>query len=198
MQIKFIIKRSFIAGVLISLGGMAFLSVGGGALGAFLFSIGLLCVLRGYASLFTGKIPYVESLEDLRSVLLMLFGNLCGTFCMGVVYRIACPSKVDYAVEICAKKLSEGWRVIPLAMLCNVMIYIAVEAYKNMMEGREKAYPIIVLCVMVFILSGFEHCVANAFYFTVAGAVSEGVALYLIANIVGNALGGIIARRIHG
>lgn len=198
MQIKTIFKRSFIAGVLISIGGMVFLSVGGGTLGAFMFSIGLLCVLRGKAMLFTGKVPYMESLEDLRVLLLVLCGNLCGTFCMGAVYRLACPSKVAYAVEIATNKTSEGWRVIPLAMLCNVMIYIAVEAYKNLTEGSERAYPIIVLCVMVFILSGFEHCVANAFYFTVAGIASKTVALYLIWNIVGNALGGIIARKIHG
>ena len=47
-------------------------------------------------------------------------------------------------------------------------------------------------CVIVFILSGYEHSVANAFYFTVAGAWSVKAVGYLLWVTLGNAVGGVI------
>ena len=46
--------------------------------------------------------------------------------------------------------------------------------------------------VAVFVQAGFEHCVANMFYFTVAGAWSGKTVLYLIVMTLGNALGGVL------
>ncbi len=46
--------------------------------------------------------------------------------------------------------------------------------------------------VCVFILCGFEHCVANMYYFTMGGAWSGRAVLYLLVMTVGNAAGGVI------
>ena len=43
----------------------------------------------------------------------------------------------------------------------------------------------------VFILCGFEHCVANMFYFTVGRAWSGKAVLYLLIMTAGNAAGGV-------
>ena len=53
-------------------------------------------------------------------------------------------------------------------------------------------YIALFLCIMVFILCGFEHCVANMFYFSMAGAWSGKAVLYLIVMTVGNGVGGVI------
>ena len=45
---------------------------------------------------------------------------------------------------------------------------------------------------MVFILCGFEHCVANMFYFSVANAWSGKTVLYLLVMTLGNSCGGLI------
>jgi formate/nitrite transporter FocA (FNT family) len=67
------------------------------------------------------------------------------------------------------------------------MIYLAVEGYK-----RTKNALIIVLPVMVFILCGFEHCVANMFYLAYAGRLFTPAGLwFLLLNIIGNSAGGI-------
>ena len=53
-------------------------------------------------------------------------------------------------------------------------MYVAVDGFK------EKGNPVILfLCVSVFILAGFEHCVANMFYFTLAGVWSGRTFIYL-------------------
>ena len=46
--------------------------------------------------------------------------------------------------------------------------------------------------VMVFILCGFEHCVANMYYFSVAGMWSGKTLLYLLVMTLGNAVGGVV------
>ena len=44
----------------------------------------------------------------------------------------------------------------------------------------------------VFILCGFEHCVANMYYFSVAGMWSGKTLLYLLVMTLGNAVGGVV------
>ena len=63
----------------------------------------------------------------------------------------------------------------------------AVEGY------RQTKNPLILfICVSVFILSGFEHCVANMFYFFLAGMWSLKAVGYLLIMTVGNSLGGML------
>lgn len=47
------------------------------------------------------------------------------------------------------------------------------------------------MCVIVFILCGFEHCVANMFYFSVARSWSFKTILYTFIMILGNSIGSI-------
>ena len=72
-----------------------------------------------------------------------------------------------------------------------MMIYIAVEMQKKDVSPVVKLISII-MPVMVFILSGFEHCVANMFYFSYANSWSLNTVLYLLVMSVGNGVGSII------
>ena len=45
---------------------------------------------------------------------------------------------------------------------------------------------------MVFILAGFEHCVANMFYFSVANIWNLHTLLYLLVMSLGNFAGGLL------
>ena len=53
-------------------------------------------------------------------------------------------------------------------------------------------YVGIFMCVTVFILCGFEHCVANMFYFSVASAWTWKTLLYVLIMVLGNSVGSII------
>ena len=48
------------------------------------------------------------------------------------------------------------------------------------------------MCVIVFILCGFEHCIANMFYFSVARSWSFKTILYTFVMILGNSIGSIL------
>ena len=190
------IINSFLAGVSISIGGFAFLSSDSKLIGAALFSIGLFLICTMRYNLFTGKVCYLFSNKEINFafICVVLVANFLGTAFMGWMTRLMKPDLIAVANKICENKLHEGVTVIPLAMLCNVLIFYAVYEFANN-EHLLGKYMATVMCVVVFIICGFEHCIANMYYFSVAD-YTDGSIGYLLMNIVGNALGGIIIYRL--
>ena len=183
------LARAVSAGILIAIGGCVFLSCESRYVGAVLFSVALLGICcKGYA-LFTGKVGYLvtdHSPDALADLSLALLGNALATFSLGWAVGEAMPNLRQAACTICAAKLTQlPASTLLRAALCGVLMYLAVSIY------REKATIAgIVFCVPVFILSGFEHSIANMFYFAAAGGLSLRVLGYLCLVILGNALGG--------
>ena len=194
-QVLRLFANSVLGGVMISIGCTVSLSVGGGIQGAFLFSVGLLgiCVLQ--YSLFTGKVCYAKAGDTLR-ILFILIGNLVGTFGTAFLVSLAKPGLIEAAETLSENKMAESWLVIILGIFCNMLIYIAVEGFRRENHSAAGAL-LLVLCVMVFILCGFEHCIANSFYLALGGKLVEARAWgYLILNILGNAIGGLLIGRV--
>ena len=80
--------KSIIAGLLIGLGGIMYLTIGGIA-GAIFFSIGLLTILHFELNLFTGKAGLLADLGIHPARLgLIWIGNLLGTFIMAGLYSL--------------------------------------------------------------------------------------------------------------
>lgn len=91
-----------------------------------------------------------------------------------------------------------GWlSLFLLGVLCNIFIYIAVEGF-NQNPHQLGKYLSLFFGVMVFILCGYEHCVADMFYFTVAGVWSVDTFLRLLVITLGNAVGGVIFPLVQG
>ena len=179
------------AGICISLGGSIFLAAENRVVGAVLFSVALLCIcLRGYA-LFTGKVGFLP--EDHRKpsvqlLLLCLLGNLIATVACGLLVRWAVPASGETAFAVCSAKLLQT----PAATLirgffCGLLMYLAVSIYRD--KGTVTG---ILFCIPVFILSGFEHSIADMFYFAASGIVSVRAFVFLWLVIIGNALGAML------
>ncbi len=183
-----------LAGIMITIGGCVFLSCaseGQKYLGAVMFSVALLCIcFRGY-SLFTGKVGFIPEKHDKEafSVLLLgLLGNAIGTIGGGFAAKYATPGIVAKATEICSLKLEqEIGQTLIRAVLCGILMYLAVSIYRE-----NKSISGIFFCVPVFILSGFEHSIANMFYFAASEIVSLHAFGYLWLVILGNAIGGML------
>ena len=184
------------AGIAIALGGTVFLSVDNKIIGAVAFTVGLFCVCTMGFSLFTGKVCYALDNDKAyaANLIIIWLGNLAGTFLTAWVLsltRIA-PTISEKATALAETKLSDGLlSIFILAIFCNIMIYIAVDGFKNNPHELGK-YLALFFGVVVFILCGFEHCVANMFYFSVAGAWSARTLLYVLVMTAGNAVGGLI------
>ena len=180
--------KSVYAGICIGLGGIVYLSVENKVLGAFLFSIGLCAVLTFGFDLYTGKVCYLSWYKKPLALLSVWCGNLLGALFMAVL----ASDKVREAAAVLAEaKLAKGGlRVFLDAVLCGICIAIAVRGFKKA-EGFGR-YLIAVLGVMVFILAGAEHVVANMFYFAAGGAFTWKALLYILIYTVGNTIGGLL------
>ena len=184
------------AGIAIALGGTVFLSVDNKIIGAVAFTVGLFCVCTMGLSLFTGKVCYALDNDKAyaANLIIIWLGNLAGTFLTAWVLsltRIA-PTISEKATALAETKLSDGLlSIFILAIFCNIMIYIAVDGFKNNPHELGK-YLALFFGVVVFILCGFEHCIANMFYFSVAGAWGARTLLYVLVMTAGNAVGGLI------
>jgi len=190
-----------LAGISIGLGGLVFLSVDNKVIGSFLFTIGLFTVCTMGLNLFTGKVCYAFQNDAAYKIGLPVIwlGNLAGTgLTAGCAWltRVA-PAVSERAMDLCQIKLDDSLvSLFFLGVLCNIFIYIGVEGYKNIPHETGK-YLALVFGVMVFILCGTEHCVADMFYFWMAGAWSGRAVLSILVISLGNASGGILFATLH-
>ncbi len=187
---------SILAGICVAIGGTVFLSLESKVLGATLFTVGLFTICMFGLHLFTGKVCYVFE-RDLNYTIDLVFiwlGNFAGTGGVALLERMTRtgPALAEKATAICQVKLNDSLlSVFILAVFCNMLIYIAVDGYtKNPHEVGK--YLALFLGVVVFILCGFEHCVANMYYFSIAGVWSGKTLLYLFLMTLGNAVGGVV------
>lgn len=186
--------RAFITGTLIAVGGIAYLSCDNKYIGAFLFGTGLFVILNFNLALFTGKVGYaVENKPKyLFDLLIIWLGNFAGTVISAILVLCTRISGIsEKAAVLCETKTNDSpVSILILAFFCGMLMFIAADGYKIISNSVGKALTIF-LPVVVFILSGFEHCIANMFYFSLAEAWTARSFGYLIIMSLGNALGGI-------
>lgn len=182
-------------GFALGLGGTVYLSCENKYLGAFLFGTGLFIILTFNFSLFTGKVGYmlVNKFTYLLELAVVWIGNLVGTVIMGVMILNTRVSTgiVQKAEDICKIKLSDNLiSIFILAFFCGMLMFIAAEGYKRISNPLGQIL-VIFLPVVLFILSGYEHCIANMFYFTLSKNWSPKTVLYLLVMTLGNSFGGM-------
>lgn len=191
-----IFVNAVLAGMFIGIGGTVFLSVDNKLIGSLLFSVGLFAICTLSFNLFTGKVCYVldNNSDYYLSLPFIWFGNIIGAYLISLLEHFTriYPTIHDKAVTMCQTKINDSViSIFFLAVLCNLLIYLAVEEYKNNPHETGK-YLGIIFGVVVFIMCGFEHCVANMYYFSIADMWSFKSLLYIIIMTLGNALGGIL------
>ena len=184
------ILKSILAGVLIALAGIVYLSCTDRVVGSFLFSFGLCLVILLEANLYTGKVGYVNSKRDVFDLAIMLILNLVSAFLVGLIAKTG--SMYDSANAVVSAKLGvfyDTWWITLLKSIgCGICIYGSVEGYK-----KTKSFIPVILGVMCFILAGFNHVVADAFYIGAARFYWINL-VYLLLVAVGNAIGSILIR----
>lgn len=185
---------AILAGLAISIGATVNLACDNRYMGAFLFSVGLFCVCSFRWDLFTGKVPYARTREEWVRLPLIWVGNILGAFIGGTVIAMSKLSTgtFDGVFRLVTGKLNTNpIELFFSAICCNVLIYIAVEGYKTIGDVVGK-YLSIIFCVMVFILCGFDHCIADAAYAAMAGCSILYATPLILTATIGNAAGGLL------
>ncbi len=185
-----------LAGICIAIGGTVFLATDNKVVGATFFTAGLFTICTFGFNLFTGKVCYVFERDASYAIDLpiMWLGNLCGTWLTAALESLTRqgPMLAEKAMKLAETKLGDTpLSIFLLAFFCDILIFIAVDGYgKNPHELGK--YLSLFFGVIVFILCGFEHCVANMYYFAMAGVLFQGkTLLYVLIMTLGNAVGGV-------
>lgn len=185
--------KAIMAGIAISVGGTIYLTLENHMVGAFLFSIGLFTIYTFGLNLYTGKVCYIpnEKPKFLLTVLIVFLGNAVGTIATGYLFRQTKLSKlVEHTTEMVDGKLSDTiGSTFVMAMFCGLLMCIAVIGFQTIQDSVGK-YLALILPIMVFILCGFEHSIADMFYFSMANAWGLKAFVYIIVIGLGNLVGG--------
>ncbi|MDU7891001.1 MAG: formate/nitrite transporter family protein [Finegoldia magna] len=188
---------AIMAGAFIAMGGVVFLSLNNKIVGAFMFSLGLFAVCTLKYNLFTGKVGYLFC-NDVKTYLpwcLMVWvGNLVGSIIVAELVRLTrvAPGIIEKSTKLVQVKADDSLiSLFVLGIFCNIMVVHAVDQYLNNPHEIGK-YLGIIMSIMVFILCGFEHCIADMFYIQMARMWNSQTIIALIVITLGNVLGGIL------
>ena len=178
---------SILAGLCISIGCIVNLMVGGGPLGAILFTFGLITVVHYKYALYTGTAGFVSSLKDIGILFwFILVGNWLGCYITSEVITYAIPDITEKANSIViARSQVDMWQAFIRAIFCGFLMTTAVKF------ARENRLLPLLFAVPVFILAGFYHSIADAFYIcaaefdTITDAVRVNWGMTILGNFVG-------------
>ena len=192
-----ILRSAIIAGICISIGCVVNLRVGGVA-GAVLFAFGLLAVVHYKLKLYTGTAGFIRAKGDWSMLGAVLTGNIMGCALTALACTYAQPDILPPDLAVVQSRLAKGpLACFLLAIGCGFIMTTAVQF------GREGKFLPLLFGVPVFILCGFAHSVADAFYFlAVPELYSIDLLIIYIAEVLGNFAGcnlyrWVIAKQDH-
>jgi formate transporter len=180
----------------------------GKILGSVLFSVGLFLVCFAGVNLYTGKIGFAP--EAIRAqgwryvfdLLLMLGGNFVGASGSGALINLAFRADSSNKILAVAQSIAANrscfgdscqpwYKAFVMGIFCGMLVFLAVYVWKKSDNWFIKATGLI-LCVTTFVVTGTEHCIANMFYFGLAGAWNLGNFFDILIVIAGNSVGSLV------
>ena len=196
-----------LAGLAIGLGSLAYTIVSAYAqktgttiFASALFSIGLILVCTLGLQLYTGKVGVVfddrEKLkENAINLPIMLAGNAIGAFTLGIICHFIFINAQEIAAKILAISLGKtsSTTVFLQGIFCGALVYIAIYFFKNLQNYAMKVIGIIT-AVTLFVYCGFQHCIANMFYFGMAFNWNIDMLWNLLIVILTNSIGALLVR----
>jgi formate/nitrite transporter len=219
-----LVVLGILAGAYIGFGGHIFLvaleqGMGKVVAGA-VFSVGLVLVVIAGAELFTGNIMMVVNTvlslysvsKTLKNWVSVYLGNFLGSLLLALLvwnsgllgHYGSLNGLGQTAVKIAEAKIGLPFvEAFFRGILCNILVILAI-----IMATISKDIISKILCcllpVMVFVASGFEHCVANM-YLIPLGLLAKGARVLdlgiMFKNILpvtlGNIVGGLLIITIH-
>ena len=151
--------RSILAGMCIGLGGAIFIKLGG-VIGACMFAFGLLTIVHFKLPLYTGTASFIQlnKFKEYKKMFIILFGNIIGCILLSYVNI----KGIDGTAIIQSRIDTSYLQCLFNAIGCGLIMTLIVKG------GRDKNLLLILFGIPLFILLGFYHSIADAFYMMVS------------------------------
>lgn len=180
---KVIVKQGILSGMLVGIGVVINTAADNRYVGAMLFSLALLTIIQCQLKLYTGKIGFAGTVPA-KDLAIMLVGNLMGVLVPTLLIASQRKEIFDTLVDVAGSKFDRSFLAMFIfGCFCGVLMFVAVYC-KNAL--------ITVFCIMVFILSGYEHCIADFPYLIVNFSFVNLVKF--ICVVAGNSVGSIVTH----
>lgn len=174
------------------------------------FGLALVLILYGGGELFTSNtmMMTISSLkkattwkDTIENWIACYSGNLLGAVFFGILIMMSgifiSPEKSQYMMETVSMKMNTpAYQLFFRAILCNWLVCLAVWVPFNV-KGDGAKIGVMMLLVFAFVVSGFEHSVANMVLFSIALFVPHpetvsiaGSIFNLVPVTLGNIIGG--------
>ena len=166
-------------------------------IGSLIFAIGLFTIIHFKLWLYTGRVGGLleKYPKYVYRLLVCLIANILGVMALSLVIKFtggANAMQGDYLNDLVEAKLDQNfWSALVRSMLCGMMIYVAYKGHKICDYPLGKVL-FAFLPISLFILCGYDHVIANAAYFTFAGAWSTKLLWLFPVWALGNGIGAII------
>ena len=204
-QIASFCLMSFCSGIMIGVGGTAFLlannlfgSTWGRLIGAILFSLGILAIVMFEMKLFTGLISDIPEMgvKNLWKLPVCFIGNMLGVLFASIIvfYSPLASIVVPQAQEMMSAKIyADMWGIKAFcsSILCGFLITLSIGAVKYAPRKGLSTTVGVMFPIIVFAFCGFDHSVANTLYIYFLGFSGRAI-VYLLICVAGNILGGVI------
>ena len=161
-----VLRRAIFAGIAISIGGIAFMTMGN-PLGPILFSFGLLTVIHYKLALYTGAVGFTELigfdkniLYNWKTIMIIILGNVIG--CLTVAYLVNLGNfafLIEPSSIVASRLAQDTLSVIVRGIGCGLIMSTAVQF------AREGRFLPLLFGVPLFIFCGFYHSIADTFYY---------------------------------
>lgn len=159
-----VVSRSLFAGIVIGIGGFAFLSAANHVVGAILFSIGLLACSMLNLNMFTDKSGFLQDTKDFRRLILVLLLNLFAAFMFGLLARFFDTSISTAADGILIARLNtEYLPCIIRSIIIGFLMTLAMCKEQNTHSNDN--HIITILCAFAAMYLGGFHCILESFYY---------------------------------
>ena len=182
-----IFRSSFLAGVCIGIAGFGYLAEKS-IVGAVLFAFGLLTVVHYGLKLYTGTAGFIRR-GEVGQLFLILVGNILGCLAVALIARCSPMPLQETAQTVLEGRLATGpLRGGVLAIGCGFIMTTAVNFAR-----QGKNLPLL-FGVPLFIMCGFPHCIADAFYYLCVpldfwACYWPSILLFYVSIVLGNFIG---------
>lgn len=184
------------AGVCVGIAGFGYLATRD-MVGSVLFAFALLGVVHYQLNLYTGTAGFIRK-GEVGYLLQVLAGNILGCLAVALLTRASAMPMQESAQAVLAARLDVGpLRGGLLSIGCGFIMTTAVTF------ARKGSYLPLLFGVPLFIVCGFPHCVADAFYYLAAPfdywqANCGPILVFYLSIVLGNFVGCNFYRWIMG
>lgn len=197
-MIKKLISSIF-AGAYIGIGATTYLLSEDKFFGSIMFTVGIFLVMNFFDMLYTKVVPFfTQGYYSIQDIFITILGNLIGGTFYGLLISFTRLSDklIPKVEDLITTKINDNiLSLLIMSMLCGVTVAYAVLVNKRYESQKGIGIFFYVLFISAFVICGFDHIVANIFYYSFYSFTVKFDYIILfnfLIVLVGNTIGGLI------